>query len=100
MSNPNVRQTSTSPLKFYAPVQIVAPTLYLNSGDKNQNNIVIQLHDENGKLQMNPEIKQNRGDQSSAYRVGKAMGMKSRLVDRQSPLGYSSREIEPSNKFI
>jgi hypothetical protein len=52
MSNTNTRQASTSPLKFYAPVQIVAPTVYVNSNSKNPNNLMIQLHDENGKLQL------------------------------------------------
>jgi hypothetical protein len=35
---------NTSPLKFFAPVQIIAPTVYLNSnGNEANNNIVLKL---------------------------------------------------------
>ena len=104
MSNPNVRQTSPSPLKFYAPVQIVTPTLYLNSSDKNQNNIVIQLHDENDKLhdendklQINPESKYN--ELISNYKTGKGINMKCQLLNGQNNFGYYSGEIERNKKF-
>jgi hypothetical protein len=35
---------NTSPLKFFAPVQIIAPTVYVNSnGNDNNSNIVLKL---------------------------------------------------------
>jgi len=33
------------PYKFYAPVQIIAPTVYLNSSKNNNNNIVVKVSD-------------------------------------------------------
>lgn len=52
---------NVSPLKFFAPVQIIAPTVYLNSnGGENNNNIVFKLaevHENGPKLirgQLNP----------------------------------------------
>jgi hypothetical protein len=41
---PQPPQKNTSPLKFFAPVQIIAPTVYLNSnGAESNNNIVLKL---------------------------------------------------------
>jgi hypothetical protein len=36
--------TNTSPLKFFAPVQIIAPTVYVNSnGNESSSNIVLKI---------------------------------------------------------
>ena len=57
ISNTNTPTSSTSPFKFFAPVQIIAPTVYLHSNTSNaNNNIVFKLDDAKGKAQ-NPEVK-------------------------------------------
>jgi len=54
MSNPNTALSSTSPLRFFAPVQIIAPAVYLNSNTSNSNNIVFKLDDLKAKASANP----------------------------------------------
>jgi hypothetical protein len=49
---------SISPLKFYAPVQIIAPTVYLNSNNQNNNKIIFKLNDLNEGVS-NPEARKN-----------------------------------------
>lgn len=44
IGQPSPQSKNISPLKFFAPVQIIAPTVYLNSnGNENNNNIVFKL---------------------------------------------------------
>ena len=52
MSTPNVGGgTSASPLKFFAPVQIIAPTVYVNSNNTaSNNNIVFKLNNIKGRV--------------------------------------------------
>lgn len=44
IGQPSPQAKNISPLKFFAPVQIIAPTVYLNSnGSDSNNNIVFKL---------------------------------------------------------
>ncbi len=44
IGQPPSQTKNISPLKFFAPVQIIAPTVYLNSnGSDSNNNIVFKL---------------------------------------------------------
>jgi hypothetical protein len=46
ISNQNSPSNSNSqPYKFYAPVQIIAPTVYVNSSKNNNNNITLKVSD-------------------------------------------------------
>ena len=44
-SNPNAASNRGEPYKFYAPVQIIAPTVYFNSPKNNtSNNMVLKVN--------------------------------------------------------
>ena len=44
-NNGNNNSSKTSePYKFYAPVQIIAPTVYFNSPKNNTNNVVVKVN--------------------------------------------------------
>ena len=58
-STPNTGVSSMSPLNFFAPVQIFAPTVYVNSNDGRSNsnndgrsnsNIVLKMNDMKGRV--------------------------------------------------
>jgi len=57
ISNPNSAISSTSPLKFIAPVQTIGSSVYLNAHKTNPNKIVFKLDAEKGILPANPEMK-------------------------------------------
>ena len=54
MSNPNIASNKSEPYKFYAPVQIIAPTVYFNSPKNNINNMVLKVNEFRDKTQNNP----------------------------------------------
>ena len=48
----------SEPYKFYAPVQIIAPTVYFNSPKNTTNNVVVKVNEYSGKTNPNnPEAK-------------------------------------------
>ena len=52
MSNPTMNANKSEPYKFYAPVQIIAPTVYFNSPkNNNSNNMVLKVNEFRDKNQ-------------------------------------------------
>lgn len=62
-----MNSNKAEPYKFYAPVQIIAPTVYFNSPKNNSNNVVVKVNEYSGKTSHNnPEAKTTQHSQNES----------------------------------